>query len=391
MMNLEIISEEFTNRIINFATLLSKEGINVRQHMLSYKKKVKLPLYLDKNMTGVQIFEYQVNSSRFPLIKRKKLYKNLLKRLQPVIENSSPLDTIYFISSPSTLLLPILKTLAKSFCTILDIRDIYQEWDYHPFLKWKLERWEQLSTMKKVHKVTYSHPAFIKYFLKDGVAKDKLVCINNGANSDVFSFQGDRVVLSRKKLNLVYAGGIDRYHNVLLWIDVMKHLKNDDVHLTIVGSGNAANEIQQSIHEYQLNNVTFINKGFLLQKDLAKHFRSADYSLSSLNENRKVYHEVVITTKAYESLSCGTPVISAGGNGMAKFVKEFPPSINIDISSGANSKSIANAIRKLEILDDKMHEDIAKQFQSKYSFQILSKNLMKVLEKSLEDFNRGGK
>ena len=242
--------------------------------------------------------------------------------------------------------------------------------------------------MKKVHKITYSHPGFREYFLSDGVAPDKLIHISNGANSDIFSFQGDKVVLSDKKLNLVYAGGIDRYHNVLLWIEVMKHLKNDDIHLQIVGSGNAAEEVKQAIDKYQLDNVTFLNR-ILQQKEIATYFRSADYSLVSVNEKRKVLWNVSIPTKAYESLSCGTPVISVCGESLTTFLEKFPPSINFDTTSGIDYNSIAKIIRKMKGISNKTHEDIAKKFQSKYSFQVLSKVLLKVMMESLDDFNMG--
>jgi len=366
---LEIIGIDVTqshhigiNRIKHLTRELEKEGVNVNFHSLPLNYKAMGPKIIKR------------------ILLRNTLYKQIIK----CCHDKNPKNTIFMVSSPPTIHAPILKPLSKKFCTILDLRDHYREWDYHPFLKLQYEKWEQKSTQKKVEAIIYVHEGFKPFFIEDKIDQNKTFFVTNGANENIFTFKGKEKKLSNSSINLIYAGGIANYHNVPKWIEVMKELHeiNADVHLTIIGKGNDAINLEQKMKKYNLPNISYF-KEFLPQSELAENIRGADYALVSTNVNTKVYYDVVIQTKVFESLCCGTPVLSFSGKAMDDFSKNFEYCKNWNSSFGLNYREIANQIIDLPKLSSTQRRDLAIKSQSNFSFKNIAIKFKKVLELSL--------
>ncbi len=369
MINLEIIGGKLTgphhlglNRIRRLSEELENLNVNVKFNELPPDYK---PI-------------------RLKIIKRIHLQNAFYRHIIKNFKNKSFENTIFLASSPPTIYAPTLKPLSKKASTILDLRDIYQEWDYHPFLKRRIEKWEQISTMKKVKAITYVHEGFQSYFKKDNVDLKKTHFITNGASNRIFNSKGDRRHLSDARINLIYAGGIEFYHNVPQWLEIMKELKKRrvDVQLTIIGQGSDSQAVEDKIKKDHLSNVTFLKKQ-IPQEDLACYIREADYAVATTNVRIKTFHDVVIMTKVYEALCCGTPILSNAGTAMDKFNEKFQFCRNWDPNLGFDTRKISQEIEKLPILSNKDRENMAQKAQSDYSFKSIAEKFKRVLESVL--------
>lgn len=311
-------------------------------------------LCMELKKLGVDITVHSLLShykmSRIKFYKRVKLRNDLIKQMKTIIFERNSDNTVFFSSQPPTLYPPILKKLSHKFATIMDIRDIWQEHTYHSYLKRKIEQWEQVSTMNKVSAVTFVNHGFYNYLASEIKDITKLYFLSLGADRDVFYYSGSQEPLSDKSINLVWCGCVYKFHYVSFWIEVMNSLqkRKSDIHLTIAGYGDDEKDIQQKINDYQLKNVSFFNEKFK-QEQLAQFLRRADYALAGCDPNFDFLYQVAISTKVYEALSCGTPLITLLGREMDWFNSHYGLSeINVNFN---NFNVINNKITISEICD----------------------------------------
>jgi len=306
------------------------------------------------HLNGEVVF-FDIPVSRIPIIKRFKLQHQFAQQILEY-RDFNPKKTIFLYSSPPTYLAPTLKILGKKYKTILDIRDIYQEWTHHPRLKRKLETYEQIKTMKAVDCITYSHPGF-EPFLKRDKAK-KLKFLTNGADSEIFYLNGPKRVLSNpEKIIVVYAGGIDKYHEAEIWVEIFNQLDNNKFHLIFVGYGNGLKTIKKRANA---KNISFFGK--TTQLILAEFIRSADYTVASGSNKHLDHYKVGIPTKIFESLLCGTPVIASNGASVEQMAKNNPFITNFQ------DKNVDQMIKHFKTLEKTTEEDRIKITQSAQIF-----------------------
>ncbi len=363
MINLEIIGQP-TNRIYHLSNELQKIGVEISVH--------ELPK------------EYQ--PSGIKILKRIKIRKALLKQILSAPVNRSSDITVFLVSIYPPLYAPILKELANNYHTILDVRNTYQEWVYHPFLKRRIEKWEQVSTMKKVDAITYAHRGLHRHLVKHVKNKNKLHFISNGANDRIFNTKGKTRHLSDARLNLIYSGRFSWLHHTIIWLEIMKELQKseEDVHLTLIGYGKGSVDIDRLINKYQLKNVSFYN-GKVSQSILAEHIRGADYAVANVNPQCHELYETTIETKTFEALCCGVNVLSIMGQATTDFNSEHQlhNSINFD---GLSNREISQKIAKLPVFTTKDREELAKKSHFLFSFRNGARKYKKLLEEVVHQF-----
>lgn len=386
MVNLEIIGENLgkegkigVNRINHLTTELTKLGVNVTFHQLpSDYKRSKIKIY-----------------------KRIKMRKDLQKQTIESINEKDPSETVCMVTSPGTLYAPILIGLGKKYKTILDIRDIYQRWEYLPYLNRRIMKSEQIRTVNSVDVITYSHEGFFNYLIKDinfDNNPPSMFFITNGANTNIFRNVEKREFLSESRLNLIYAGGF-HFHDtqglgggVFPILEIMNIIQaiGSDVFLTIIGSGEEENLVKQKIEEYNLTNVKFINE-MLPQKELVHYICGADYSISSGALEWRFLYEEGIATKVFESLCCGVPTLTIAGKRRDELSKDYAlyNCKNWDISKcepvyDLPLYQIASDIMKLPKTTDEIRKGLSRQAYKRFSFTILA-NIFKWILDDLID------
>lgn len=119
-------------------------------------------------------------------------------------------------------------------------------------------------------------------------------------------------LLPQSVVNILYVGQIERYKGVLFFIDACKNLTVSDWHVTIIGSGGAAEEVAVAIR----NDDHFTYAGRVESEKLAQYYRKADMTVvpSFCYENSP--------TVIFESLAANIPVIAADIGGIPEIIKD---------------------------------------------------------------------
>ena len=349
-----------------------------------------MPLCLAGKKIGINATVHELpdnyKGSKIKFYKRHHWRKTLKKQVAEVMQERDPSNTVFFASQMPTLNPPVLKGIAGHFPTVMDIRDIWQEHLYHPFIKRKIEQWEQISTMNKVDIVTYTHAGFYEYLVNDIKDRNKLRFLSLAANKDIFTDIGKKKTLSDREVNLIWTGSLsfDRSFPVLL--KIMKRLQDmqADVYLTIIGDGKKASWLQQQITNYRLQNTLFYNE-WLPQEQLAEYIRSADYSVFMARSDG-ILHDVAVPTKVFEALCSGTPVLSFAGLGMRNFNHYHRLSkINKNIDYLADNLSIDDMCNKI-ISMPSVRNDIRKKLSvlsESFSYQNVALEFKRILQEVL--------
>lgn len=329
-----------------------------------------------------KIFYYPLETSRIPVIKRRKLYINFANKFIEKNQNIDLDSTIIVYSSPPTVLAPVLAIMyKKGFKTVFDIRDIYQEWTYYSLLRRILKAREQKIAMKYANIIIYAHPNFVTYLQKDVKDKNKLIYISNGADSNIFNPNGMKAKLDPTDyIHIVYAGGIDKYHGTKVWIDAFSKVSSNNVRLTFIGTGNDKENIQNLVKISNLTDKIFF-KDETTQEQLAEYLRAADYALASTSFNKKYPFLFMIgrPTKIFEALLCGTPVIAIGGSSTKLFEEEFPGYVTV--FEEGNLEGIVKFIQNVTKTSMNKRLDLAKKAAELYDFKNISEKYYETLKK----------
>lgn len=358
-MKLHIISR-FGNRIEHLSNALTDLGVDVVMNIYKddfYKTK------------------------RLKLIKRHQI-RNDLFRL--AMANNPKKGDVFLISISPSLLAPLVQKFHNAgFKTILDVRNSWQEWDYHGFLKQRLERHEQLIGMKYADAITYVHPLLYS-LLHTALPRSKigkLFFVSNGANTEVFyppKLSGsDPTHDFDSTINFVYAGRYYYPHGLYQWIEVLSHLKRD-FHLTIVGYGDQAQRLRKLIYKYDFPDKVRMIQKKVSQNVLADYIRASDYALASINPDCKVLYDTTIETKTFEALCCGTPVLSIQGKAMDQFNQYDNFYLNKNFNRQPHGL-IAFQLMNLEKPTNYHRRSISKLAHQRFSFKLIAKQMIGVM------------
>lgn len=361
-MNLEIIGQP-TNRIKHLSAELSKLGVEINVHALPG--------------------DYR--PGRIPFIKRFQLRTALYNQM--ILDfNGDPKETIFLVSQYPPVFAPLLGTLSLGFHTILDIRNTWQEWTHHGFLKQRVEKWEQLQAMKKVDAITHVHQGLRRH-LVEHVDPEKIHFITNGTNTGIFNYQPANKKLTNARLNLIYAGRFLPYHYLTVWLDVMKLLQYDreDISLVFVGHGPRGKEIENYIRENQLENVSLITGDFS-QEELAGYLNEADYALACVDPANQTLYNTTILTKSFEALTCGVPVLSYMGQETTDFDRRHGLKFNRNFG-GWTAPQIKAGILELPVLSDVEKIMLSAKCQILFSFKRSARGFKRLMEQILSSKN----
>lgn len=250
-------------------------------------------------------------------IKRVYLRRKAWKNIQNVEK-----DSIWLYSQPPTIMNRVLIGLAKNNKTILDCRDIYQEWNYHPRFKRLVEIWEQKTTMKAVDLITYAHVGFRSFLEQDVNNSQKLKFVSNGFDGEIFHYNDSGERLGNPAF--VYCGSIGSVNNILFLLKIIRRIQrlNPKAHFTFVGTGISAKKVIAYIRSGVVNNIT-LETQWVPQERLAHIYNRTDYALSSVAPAIGVYYNICIPNKIFEALGCGVPIVAFNGEAVREFLSNY--------------------------------------------------------------------
>ena len=165
--------------------------------------------------------------------------------------------------------------------------------------------------------------------------KRKLQITYHGINLSEFKKARPFNLRTKDKKIIIYIGRLEKYKNIHLIIETIKHLKN--YHLFIIGTGPYKESLQRLINKLNLKNQIEILEN-VEDKDIPKWYKTCDIFIT-LSEVESFGLTVI------EALASGKPVIVNYATSLAELADKFKEIIPVNAQS-ISPEELAEVIKK---------------------------------------------
>jgi glycosyltransferase involved in cell wall biosynthesis len=210
-----------------------------------------------------------------------------------------------------------------------------------------------------------------------GISLNKLEYVTNGVDLDFFKPEFDKVQEFKEQLGFEdklifgYVGGFQSWQGTENLIKAAKSLNDDDIAFLIVGG-------ETTLPNRDNCNTIFIPK--INRNEIPNYYSACDVLI--LPRPFHIATEVAAPTKFAEYTSMGKPVLTSNVGDAADLVKKYNSGIVVDNNHVNN---LLNGFDQFKNLDDaelrRMGKASRKLAENEFDWKIVSKNLLKSLEK----------
>ncbi|MGN2272026.1 glycosyltransferase family 4 protein [Priestia megaterium] len=223
----------------------------------------------------------------------------------------------------------ILAKLLKRIPTVFEVRDLWPESAIdtgvltNKFLIKSAYLVEKMS-YKFATKINVLTPAFKKTLIeKKGIAKEKIIFVPNGADTDIFQ-PGPKDNWVREKYNLkdkfvvTYMGAHGVANHLDSILDVAKECKEyKDIIFLLIGDGMEKERLKEKAKHESLNNILFIDSQ---PKHTIPDFCNASDVCTAVLKKIDTF-KTVYPNKVFDYMSCAKPIL-LGIDGVARELVE---------------------------------------------------------------------
>lgn len=171
----------------------------------------------------------------------------------------------------------------------------------------RLEEW----LYQRADHVIVMAPAVESNLLARGVARRKLHYIPNGGSSADFSPSASRDSLRNKygfhEFTAIYAGAHGPANGLDLLVSAMNEIKDQPIHLVLVGGGVEKQKLQDLAHGLDLKNVRFMDP--VPKTEIPDLLGAADVGIHSLADV-ELFRGGVSPNKLFDYMAAGLPIIT---------------------------------------------------------------------------------
>lgn len=294
-------------------------------------------------------------------------------------------------SSPSPIAFLGAQRLAKKFKAklIFEVRDIWpltltEIGGYspkHPFIR--LMQWVENKAYKDSDQVVSNLKNSVEHMIEHGLQKDKFTWVANGFSLDEVNQNTPltpevKADLPKDKFIIGYTGTLGVANSLDTLLEAAEHLKEQkDIAFVLVGRGKEKVQLQASVKEKQLSNVTFIDP--IPKVQIQAMLNEFDACFIGLTKD-PLFRFGVSPNKLFDYLYSGKPILYAIDSGAYKPVEDAGAGLQIEPE---NPQALADAVLKLYQLPEaerkQMGENGRKTALEQYEYGMLAKKLEKVL------------
>ena len=185
-------------------------------------------------------------------------------------------------------------------------------WEYSGNLP---ETW--IKEINSVDKVIIFGRFLIDILIKQGVPESKIKFIHGGTNIDIFKPEGEKKVLSNKRVKFLFVGAAQYRKGIdILYKAFQSAFKStDDVSLYIKTMKDWKADIPEELKGYD---ITILEQDMISQEEMASIYRGCDYFIfPSRGEG--------LGLTPLEAAACGKPVIITDGLGLSAVSDYWKP------------------------------------------------------------------
>lgn len=259
-------------------------------------------------LNGYKLINYELNLSGL-----KKYISYFFRRAPKKLSEISNKADLVITTTPTVLNAIISHKIAmkNELPLIVDIRDVWEEYakaahslPYYLGIVKRIigEYYEALHYASKIFVVT---EPMKQYYEKVIGAKDKVVVISNGTDVDIIKC--DKKI--KREEDLVYMADLDwPYHNLEF---LLKALKDENLHLTVIGDGKYLPAIKKYAQTLGVTNkVSFA--GWVPYENLKDYLCKAKVGVVGRPFISNIGYLYAVPVKTYDYLAAGLPVAGYG-------------------------------------------------------------------------------
>jgi glycosyltransferase involved in cell wall biosynthesis len=350
----------------------------------------KKGLYCEEYIDRLRIIKiWNLTNHRVSSIKRILNYL-LFSLLSGVIAifKTKKISVVFTGSDPfPILLIAYLVSFLKSAKFIIDERDLIPETAIalgilKPGVFTKFIYLLQQFCRKRAKTIITATPGIKNSLIKYGISEKKIRLLYN---ADVYIYEeinGENNIinlreLTKKKFLIAYAGGLGQINDLITVLDAVHYLKeNSDIGIVIIGEGERLNEYKLKCRKERIENVFFL--GAMPRKVTRKLLNQVNICLQTLPSD--IYFCNTLTSKVFDYISLGKPVVFAGGGDTANLLRKSHLGVVVEPQ---DSKQLAFAIYKLyrdNSLRKRIEEKCVEWFKKNFSPQRYREILKEAIE-----------
>lgn len=200
--------------------------------------------------------------------------------------------------------------------------------------------------------------------------------IPNGVDLSRFTPRGKKMeIFSDEKINLLFVGRIEPRKGLIYLLRALSEIKDDRLHLTVVGEGPVREDCERFVQRKKMENVFFA--GEVSGKDLPLYYRTADIFCSPAFRGESF--GIVLL----EAMASALPLIAFANPGYKELLANYPsPKL---LPKPKDVEGLAQAIRILA-KDKKLREKLGLWGQEKakrYSWKKVAREVLQSYQEVL--------
>jgi len=234
---------------------------------------------------------------------------------------------------------------------VLEIRDLWPEFAVkmgvlrNPVLI-ALSRWLSRLLLRNASKVIVNSPAYISAVVAEGVLPEKIVQIDNGVDTALYSPERDgdeirkRYHLANDDFVVVYAGALGLANDLTTLLHAAKKLEFDaSLQFLIAGDGQVRTALEQEAVVLDLKQVQFL--GSLSREEMPDLLAAADVCVATLLP----VFDSTYPNKVFDAMAAGRPLVLAMNGPVREIVESEECGIYVPPS---DVEALADAISQLK-------------------------------------------
>ena len=353
------LKKNYKVTIVSFCVDRNKSNIIFRKLARQYKSKIKI-IFLEYNSIKKKYYKYTATIKFFT--NRENFFYN--KFYQLVLTQKPSIIHSYLDGN---------NIIAGLIGYIFNIKTILSFRNTIPLnFAWYLQHYKSiykfLSSKKNIVFSSNSKLNGNEYEKWLGLNKNKVKLTNNIFN---YEYNFNRIRKKRdKKINCITVCRFDPEKNLFYLIDLFKYLirKNNNINLSICGSGPLEERIKDKIKSYKLSSKI---KLFKNKSDIKFFLKNADvFFLVSKFEG--------VPNVLLEAQSHGIPIITKKIGGIAECISNFQSGYFLDKNTiKENAEYILNLLNRKNFFKKRSKNQITSKLK-KFSPKVVIKNLIKI-------------